>query len=115
MPGHEQRTHLFIADLLSQSSHPTNSCRRGGVSNLNEPPVLMSSRPPGCGKSTIITPLCKHIHQSLSEAGLGDEEVICVSMDGWHFTRAELDGMADPDDAHWRRVEFLFVLMLEGV
>lgn len=28
----------------------------------------------------------------------------CVGLDGWHFSRAHLDTMPDPETAHFRRV-----------
>ncbi|OCF36675.1 hypothetical protein I316_01271 [Kwoniella heveanensis BCC8398] len=82
--------------------------------------------PPGSGKSTLAYPLTDHLNallllhrppnpshierpQSLELAeasdtqGEGDEIAICVGLDGWHYSRAELDGFDDPDEAHWRR------------
>lgn len=86
-------------------------------------------RPPGSGKSTLAYPLTSHINALLLgrapepsstdlDTGLtsrpgdsdtpeqpGDEDVaICVGLDGWHYSRKELDGFDDPIEAHWRRV-----------
>lgn len=58
------------------------------------------SSPPGCGKSTIAYPLVSRVNALLG----GDEAAICISLDGWHYSRAELDRMTDPVEAHWRRV-----------
>ncbi|RSH82850.1 hypothetical protein EHS25_005840 [Saitozyma podzolica] len=55
--------------------------------------------PPGCGKSTIAYPLVSHVNALLG----GDKAAICISLDGWHYSRAELDRMSDPVEAHWRR------------
>lgn len=38
-----------------------------------------------------------------SVTSTGDEVAICVGLDGWHHTRAELDAFPDPALAHWRR------------
>lgn len=48
-----------------------------------------------------------------SSSGLekgGDEQdvAICVGLDGWHYSRAELDRFDDPVEAHWRRVSILW-------
>ena len=32
------------------------------------------------------------------------EVAICVGLDGWHYSRAALDGFEDPKEAHYRRV-----------
>ncbi|ETN45966.1 uncharacterized protein HMPREF1541_00148 [Cyphellophora europaea CBS 101466] len=50
--------------------------------------------PPGSGKTTIAA----HIVARLSQA-----KVIGVAMDGFHYTRAELDAFPDPAEAHKRR------------
>ena len=34
----------------------------------------------------------------------GGEVAICVGLDGWHYSRAALDGFEDPKEAHYRRV-----------
>lgn len=43
-----------------------------------------------------------------NEARIGGEDdkqvAICVGLDGWHYSRAELDTFEDPVEAHWRRV-----------
>ncbi|KAK8864321.1 hypothetical protein IAR55_001568 [Kwoniella newhampshirensis] len=82
--------------------------------------------PPGSGKSTLAYPLTdalnarllhhrpsnpSHVERptslNLAEAsesqGQDDEIAICVGLDGWHYSRAELDGFEDPKEAHWRR------------
>ncbi|WWC89382.1 uncharacterized protein L201_004305 [Kwoniella dendrophila CBS 6074] len=92
--------------------------------------------PPGSGKSTLAYPLTdalnskllhhppenpSHIEQpkslELAEAnedqGKNDEIAICVGLDGWHYSRKELDGFEDPKEAHWRRgAAFTFNLTL---
>jgi hypothetical protein len=37
---------------------------------------------------------------------------ICVSLDGWHYSRSMLDGFEDPVNAHWRRVRLHTRVML---
>lgn len=88
--------------------------------------------PPGSGKSTLAYPLTDLINSlalgrpveqrqidpatglqessAANEAGEASskadegEVAVCVGLDGWHHSRAELDGFDDPVEAHWRRV-----------
>ncbi|WVW83851.1 hypothetical protein I302_105873 [Kwoniella bestiolae CBS 10118] len=92
----------------------------------NERLLVAVAGPPGSGKSTLAYPLTDalnslllhhpppnpaHIEQprslELAEAneqqGKNDEVAICVGLDGWHYSREELDGFEDPKEAHWRR------------
>jgi hypothetical protein len=39
--------------------------------------------------------------------GMRDEVAICVGLDGWHYSRADLDGFEDPKEAHYRRVRLV--------
>ncbi|WWC65536.1 uncharacterized protein I303_108154 [Kwoniella dejecticola CBS 10117] len=70
--------------------------------------------PPGCGKSTIANPLTQRINSILHSAhspSQAEESIsaVCVSLDGWHYTLAELDAMEDPVYAHrWRGAAFSF-------
>ncbi|WVQ72433.1 hypothetical protein IAR50_001985 [Cryptococcus sp. DSM 104548] len=82
--------------------------------------------PPGSGKSTLAYPLTDALNalilqhpppnpshleepaanllaESSEHHGQGDEVAIAVGLDGWHHSRAELDGFEDPAEAHWRR------------
>ncbi|RSH87450.1 hypothetical protein EHS25_003360 [Saitozyma podzolica] len=80
--------------------------------------------PPGSGKSTLAYPLTDLLNSRLlrrpppapqptdndASTGIasppvleGDELAICVGLDGWHYSRGELDGFPDPVEAHWRR------------
>ncbi|WFC99149.1 hypothetical protein MYAM1_001891 [Malassezia yamatoensis] len=53
---------------------------------------------PGAGKSTLAKLVADQINQ------LRNAEVCTVvGMDGWHLTRAQLDSMPDPYNAHARR------------
>lgn len=77
--------------------------------------ILTRCRPPGSGKSTVVEPLLRRVNQLLSETtdigetdGTLKEAAICVSLDGWHLYRHELDAMPDPELAHWRRVSYTF-------
>ena len=49
---------------------------------------------PGSGKSTI----CAQLTQCL-----GDARAVSIPMDGYHYSRRELDAMPDPQEAHRRR------------
>ena len=81
------------------------------------------ARRPGSGKSTLAYPLTDRLNTLLGrtthpshvdpnteiaspadEAGTEGEVAICVGLDGWHYSRAELDKFDDPEHAHWRRV-----------
>ncbi|OXG46787.1 hypothetical protein J010_05247 [Cryptococcus neoformans] len=63
--------------------------------------------PAGCGKSTIAFPLTNRINDILITRSAASCEkaisAVCVSLDGWHYTRAQLDQMDDPVKAHWWR------------
>lgn len=90
-------------------------------------------RAPGSGKSTLAYPLTSHLNAIIRHrpekqyhvdeaTGLMDtpphtgaaegettgkdsgDVAVCVGLDGWHHTRAELDTFDDPAEAHWRRV-----------
>ncbi|WVQ99329.1 hypothetical protein IAU59_006461 [Kwoniella sp. CBS 9459] len=88
--------------------------------------IVAIAGPPGSGKSTLAYPLTDHLNALLlhhrplnpshierpkglelaeaSDAQGGDDEIaLCVGLDGWHYSRAELDGFDDPEEAHWRR------------
>ncbi|KAL7421839.1 hypothetical protein Q5752_003610 [Cryptotrichosporon argae] len=87
--------------------------------------IIAIGGPPGSGKSTVAYPLTDRLNALLApgepartstvhpadgtaspdpHAGESPNEVaICVGLDGWHYTRAQLDAFADPADAHWRR------------
>lgn len=51
---------------------------------------------PGSGKSTLAVPLTERVNHLLASSSPTDkgkerETAVCVGMDGWHLTRAELD------------------------
>ncbi|TYL47252.1 AAA family ATPase [Marinomonas sp. IMCC 4694] len=52
---------------------------------------------PGSGKST----LASHLHQCLSTHA--QEQVICLSMDGFHLSKAQLQALPNAEDAFARR------------
>ncbi|KAL7417028.1 P-loop containing nucleoside triphosphate hydrolase protein [Mrakia frigida] len=64
---------------------------------------------PGSGKSTLAVPLAERINRLLdsssssADKGKEPEIAVCVGMDGWHCTRAELDLFEDPAEARRRR------------
>lgn len=77
---------------------------------------------PGSGKSTTAYPLTDRLNSLLGhsthpshvdsrgdiaspapEAGVEGEVAICVGLDGWHYSRSELDTFPDPVEAHWLR------------
>lgn len=56
---------------------------------------------PGSGKSTlakVIVTRINHLYPSSTE-----KLAVCVPMDGFHFTRAQLDAFPNPQIAHFRR------------
>ncbi|WWC70242.1 uncharacterized protein I206_104192 [Kwoniella pini CBS 10737] len=82
--------------------------------------------PPGSGKSTLAYPLTdalnaiilhhapmnpsslvqpesSDIAEPSKAQGSNDEVAICVGLDGWHYSRKDMDGFDDPKEAHWRR------------
>ncbi|KAG6333025.1 hypothetical protein ID866_6060 [Astraeus odoratus] len=65
---------------------------------------------PASGKSTLAVLLVRHINELLANAKTVSEcmtesfaQTIMVGLDGWHFTRAQLDAMENPKLAHDRR------------
>jgi hypothetical protein len=89
---------------------------------------LTSSSRPGSGKSTTAYPLTDRLNELLGrktqhanidqrgdiaspapEAGAEGEIAICVGLDGWHYSRKELDTFPNPQEAHWRRVRLVFL------
>ncbi|WRT66307.1 uncharacterized protein IL334_003262 [Kwoniella shivajii] len=92
----------------------------------NERLLVAIAGPPGSGKSTLAYPLTDALNTVLlrhppsnpshregspslrlaeqdENQGGNDEIAICVGLDGWHYSRKELDGFDDPKEAHWRR------------
>ncbi|GAA5905262.1 Yfh7p [Sporobolomyces salmoneus] len=54
---------------------------------------------PGSGKSTLAYPLVDYLNKTLGEENVA----VAVGLDGWHFSRAELDRFANPEEARRRR------------
>ncbi|ORX35107.1 P-loop containing nucleoside triphosphate hydrolase protein [Kockovaella imperatae] len=87
------------AIIYSKTEHFRDSPRRL---------LVAVAGPPGCGKSTVVGPLCAMLNLELETSGASLEDgrrVRCatVSLDGWHYPRVTLDKMPDPTLAHWRR------------
>ncbi|WOO84366.1 Putative uridine kinase [Vanrija pseudolonga] len=60
--------------------------------------VVAVSGIPGSGKSTLAYPLAERVN-----ALAGREVAICVGIDGWHYSQAELRGMENPSHLFARR------------
>lgn len=54
--------------------------------------------PPGCGKTTIAAQVIRLLNRMLDST-----VAIAIAMDGFHYTRAQLDAFPDPAEAHRRR------------
>lgn len=65
---------------------------------LNES-TAVAARPPRASR----LPRTRRSSSASSAFSTDDEVAICVGLDGWHHTRAELDRFPDPEMAHWRR------------
>lgn len=65
---------------------------------LNET-TAVAARPPRAPR----IPRPRRSSSASSAFSTDDEVAICVGLDGWHHTRAELDAFPDPEMAHWRR------------
>ncbi|BEI95703.1 hypothetical protein CcaverHIS631_0106520 [Cutaneotrichosporon cavernicola] len=61
--------------------------------------VAIAGRP-GSGKSTLAHPLVERVNELV---GQSPAPAVCVGLDGWHCSRAQLDASSDPEDAHWWR------------
>lgn len=89
----------YFSGLPSFMDHPTLSSLvehlHGRLVSLRpgEPFWLGIAGAPGSGKSTLAAALAERM----------TEVAVVIPMDGYHFTRAELDAMPDPDLAHLRR------------
>ena len=97
----------------AQTAGRSPSCRYSGVRLLTPLRLhieLIKVSPPGSGKSTVVDPLLVRVNTLLDQEDVAkpgetrEESAICVSLDGWHMYRHELDAMPDPKEAHWRRV-----------
>lgn len=80
---------LHGADQYVHGSHRLREHRRFlvGISGI-----------PGAGKSTLAHDVARRINERR-----GAEVCLCVGMDGWHYSRRQLDAMPDPAHAHARR------------
>jgi pantothenate kinase len=63
---------------------------------------------PGSGKTTLAAKVSRRINELFAAsspgiAGGGQEIAAFIPMDGYHLSRAQLDAMPDPDNAHARR------------
>ncbi|CAK9786645.1 P-loop containing nucleoside triphosphate hydrolase protein [Cutaneotrichosporon oleaginosum] len=61
--------------------------------------VAIAGRP-GSGKSTLAHPLVERVNELI---GASPAPAVCVGIDGWHYSREQLDAFADPKEAHWWR------------
>lgn len=57
--------------------------------------------PPGSGKTTIAAHVLTRLNAMPANGPL--KPVVAVAMDGFHYTRAQLDAFSDPAEAHKRR------------
>ncbi|KAK7675867.1 hypothetical protein QCA50_021199 [Cerrena zonata] len=58
---------------------------------------------PASGKSTLCQIIINHVNRKWQQKHNIPEVAVVVGLDGWHFTRAQLDAMPDPKLAHDRR------------
>ncbi|KAI9145557.1 P-loop containing nucleoside triphosphate hydrolase protein [Paraphysoderma sedebokerense] len=73
---------------------------------LNKRILIGLAGPPGSGKSTIAKEVRKRVNDSWKSNGAQESEneiCVVVGMDGWHYYKAELDQMENPQYLHARR------------
>ena len=58
--------------------------------------------PPGSGKTTIAAHVLKALNASTTSENI-NPPAVAIAMDGFHYTRAQLDAFPDPAEAHRRR------------
>ncbi|KAJ3328567.1 hypothetical protein HDU76_009721 [Blyttiomyces sp. JEL0837] len=63
---------------------------------------------PGAGKTTVAEEVCERVNrmnrENVQDQGTNTADVaIVLPMDGFHYTRAQLDKMENPEEAHRRR------------
>lgn len=75
----------------------TSEGSEGGKVGTLRPYLVGIAGVPGAGKSTLATLCAKMIREEL---GVG---ATCLPMDGYHFSKAQLDTFPDPAQAHFRR------------
>ena len=64
--------------------------------------------PPGSGKTTIATHIVESLNKAVSQPGGNEKEsppsfAISISVDGFHYTRKQLDALPNRDEAYFRR------------
>lgn len=74
-----------------------------GVASSRAPrrTVIGIAGPPGSGKTTIAAHVLTRINAMPANGSL--KPAVAVAMDGFHYTRAQLDAFSDPAEAHKRR------------
>ncbi|KAK4229673.1 ATP-dependent kinase [Podospora fimiseda] len=97
----EQVNHLFELTWAKFLSTPSNQRL-----------LIAIAGPPGSGKTTLSQLLTKSLntrHESLHPSSSSQPIATYVPMDGYHYSRAQLDFFPNPSEAHRRRgSEFTF-------
>lgn len=93
---------MISSDLLKKLDH--NTVYQDALTKVNKLLPNLKSRIiigiggiPGSGKSTLAEYICNRTNQQYPH------KVACVSMDGFHISKAKLSAMADPEAALARR------------
>ena len=99
---HSRKADKACASLADEVLEEVRYMRQEAKENEGVRYVLAIAGCPGSGKSTLAKRLCTKLNARASEEGRGGTAVV-IPMDGYHYTRAELDRMQDPKLAHRRR------------
>ena len=99
---HSRKADKACASLADEVLEEVRYMREEAKENEGVRYVLAIAGCPGSGKSTLAKRLCTKLNARASEEGRGGTAVV-IPMDGYHYTRAELDRMQDPKLAHRRR------------
>ena len=96
MPVKPTRLADPLAELLALLDQQKNRLAHG--SSVNQRVVVALAGLPGSGKSTVASQWARAVN-----AQLGDHTAVALGMDGFHLSRAQLAGFADPQTALIRR------------
>jgi pantothenate kinase len=91
-------------DKRFRMSYPPIEDNLAHCPEFNTSAVIAIAGIPGSGKTTLSTTVTARLNAKQAALKPGTPEIAAfVPMDGYHFTRAHLSSMPDPDYAHARR------------
>ncbi|KXJ90288.1 P-loop containing nucleoside triphosphate hydrolase protein [Microdochium bolleyi] len=98
-----QRAEELLHHLQDTSSSGTHPPPEGASKCRPSRALVAIAGPPGSGKSTIADEVARRLNCSGRGCGAAAPIAAVVRMDGYHYSRAELDAFPDAREAHARR------------